>query len=663
MGKSYEDYALGLFEALFNDIAQWDHRLRSDCVRDYNRILSGVEQMGIGFVVDTLPAFGKIFDKSLSEERLVPSRLPHFRAFKRGSAIPRLFKGLLLRVFNIDGSLLPKPDVQAIRYLRQCFRIGKDLRLACPDSRTYENVQEFFRTDSEIRNPTLDWFGPNLRSSSSGTIQCRDLALYDLLDQSNREHVPGETFKRISISGIDIFGELQRAADIVSATLGRFDPHEWRSRHGPGAVADLKGQDINKYTFPVWSSRLDNVFPMADFAFANWSMWADAVRHEAWCEHSFVDANPSAHLLAVPKTYRGPRLIAAEPVSHQWCQQMVRDYFMTRVQETPIRDCIRFADQSYNGTLALEASHSGSHGTIDLSSASDRISCWLVERFFRHNETLLDALHACRTQWIRQDLDLKAPKYAKLQKFSTMGSAVTFPIQSIIFSTIAATATLLSSGRSVSIKNLWSLGGRVRVFGDDIIVPEYAMELTQDLLHSLGLRVNTSKTHGTGKFRESCGVDAYDGHDVTAVGIRRVPARTKPESVVSAIDCHNNLILKGLWNTAQYIRETVSRFRGYSIPEVCSDSGVLGWLTIGKECDNTHLKDRWNPSLHQREFRVSSLRGPSERVQSNTGIEMLQYYTEEPWRSDVSSERLGTLRSQRKAKLSLSWVPSYLAIG
>jgi hypothetical protein len=241
-----------------------------------------------------------------------------------------------------------------------------------------------------------------------------------------------------------------------------------------------------------------------------------------------------------------------------------------------------------------------------------------------------------------------------------MGSAVTFPIQSIIFSTIATTATLLAKGDEVSMKNMRLLGGQVRVFGDDIIVPEYAMELTQDLLHSLGLRVNTSKTHGTGKFRESCGVDAYDGHDVTAVGIKRVPARTKPESVVSAIDCHNNLIYKGLWNTANYVRETVSRIKGYFIPEVCSDSGVLGWLTLDGDCDNHHLKDRWNPTLCLRELLVSALKGPSERVQSNTGIELLQYYTEEPWRSDVSSDRLGVLRSQRKASLGRAWVPSYL---
>jgi hypothetical protein len=661
MSKSYEEYVLGLFEALSKDIAQWDPGLRTDCMRDYKRILSGVEQMGIGFVADTLPAFGKIFDKALSDGRLTPTGLPHFRRFRKGTVIPRLFKGLLLRVFDINGDLLPTPEIQAIEYLRQYFRTGKDLRIACPDSRTYESVQEFFRTDAEIRNPYLNWYGHDLRSSDPSAFQPRDLVLYDLCDWSNFETNLGiKSFARHARQGIDCFDRLQRACDIVSTSFGAFTATDWQGRHGPGAVADMKGKVLHKYTFPSWSSRLEQSFPMADFAFANYGLWADAVHHESWCEQSFTDSNPSAHLLAVPKAYKGPRLIAAEPVSHQWCQQIMRDFFMTEIKKTPLRDMVHFRDQSHNGSLALEASHSGSHSTIDLSSASDRISCWLVERFFRLNFPILEALHSCRTQWIRQDLDKKSPQFAMLRKFSTMGSAVTFPIQSIIFATIAAAAVLIEEGLDVTYANMLGVGRRVRVFGDDIIVPEHATELTMDFLHSLGLRVNLSKTHVNGKFRESCGMDAYDGHNVTAVSVKRCPSKTEPESIVSAIDCHNNLYLKGLYNMASFVRNAVNKIRGYAIPNVRYDSGVLGWYSDDIELDNHHLKDRWNPSLCRREFRVSSLRSKSERIQTGTFQELLQYYTEKPWLSTLGKgDRLGSNSRVREKKLSLAWVPSF----
>jgi hypothetical protein len=77
-----------------------------------------------------------------------------------------------------------------------------------------------------------------------------------------------------------------------------------------------------------------------------------------------------------------------------------------------------------------------------LKSASDRISCWVIERLFRRSPSLLSALYATRTRWITQSLDKKSPEACRLRKFSTMGSAVTFPVQTILFSVLAVSSVL-----------------------------------------------------------------------------------------------------------------------------------------------------------------------------------------------------------------------------
>jgi hypothetical protein len=71
--------------------------------------------------------------------------------------VPRLFKGLILRVFDDNGVLRADPDVQAIRFLRQLYYAAKKVSITCDDSRTWKQVHEFFETDRKIRSPTLNW--------------------------------------------------------------------------------------------------------------------------------------------------------------------------------------------------------------------------------------------------------------------------------------------------------------------------------------------------------------------------------------------------------------------------------------------------------------------------------------------------------------------------
>jgi len=328
---------------------------------------------------------------------------------------------------------------------------------------------------------------------------------------------------------------------------------------------------------------------------------------------------------------------------------------MTRVSDTFLRSFISFDDQTRNGEMALEASKDGSMATIDLSSASDRLSCKLVERLFRRSPSVLSAFYAVRTRWIFQDIDKKSPSFYRLRKFSTMGSALTFPVQSLVFLMISLGCLLYRRRQPVTYRSIRSLIGQVRVFGDDIIVPSDVSDLVVEMLTDLGFKVNDQKSFLTGRFRESCGVDAYGGHSVTSVSVLSMPSVSKPESVLSAIDTHNNLFEKGWYGTARHIRDFVGRMRRFSFPPVEPGSGTIGWYDF-LGLDWSSLKRRFNPDLQRIEYAITQPRGSVTRDHVDSNAMILQYYTEVT-RPPVSKEvRLGSQSLRHPLRLGRVWV-------
>ena len=103
--KSYEEFVLGLLRALLTDCSLAYPELTKEFDRDFSRISSAIEQHGLWFALEIMPSFRKHFDECLSKERLIPSRFLHFGVDKTGGVIPRLFRGLILRVFDRSGAL------------------------------------------------------------------------------------------------------------------------------------------------------------------------------------------------------------------------------------------------------------------------------------------------------------------------------------------------------------------------------------------------------------------------------------------------------------------------------------------------------------------------------------------------------------------------------
>jgi len=653
--NSYAEYIRGTYAALLVDCAAQYPALTKEFRRDQKRLSSALDCHGIRFALETMPAFGKHLDKCVSEGRLTHSGLLHFGAGKAGGTIPRLFRGLVLRVFESNGKLKLEPDANALRLLRQLLRVARRFRLEAALKARCEASEEFFRTDLSVRSGDLNWDDtPAFIATDAEKLSFSDGHLPPGVVRGQKEMFPDVTPE--SSLPLRLLEKVQQVADLISSQLGVFHPTDWKLKHGPGAVSDLPFGSY-RYSFQAWPDRLDRVFPYEEFAVANYSH-VDT-RSSAACNHRrFLNEAP-ARLLAVPKTIATPRLIAAEPHYLQWCQHAISRYMYTRVSSTVVGNFVDFHRQDLNGDLARVASLEKEHATIDLSSASDRVSCWHVERLFRRLPCLLDALQATRSVWIQQEISQRAPKFARIRKFSTMGNATIFPVQSLFFLALALGTVCYRRNLRVTLKSLRSLGKQqVRVFGDDIIVPIDCAGLLLELLQHLQLKVNTHKTFTVGNFRESCGVEAFLGQDVTSVSLLDAPDRARPGTIVSSVDVQHNLCSAGYWNTASYVRKIAGRAVAEKLRYVKHGSGLFGWSDLFGG-DNSHLRVRWNPRLHRQEHYCLRQSVKEVRASPEDGSGLLQYFTEAL--DEKPSERisLGYLTRRPQSKLRLGWAAGW----
>lgn len=180
-----------------------------------------------------------------------------------------------------------------------------------------------------------------------------------------------------------------------------------------------------------------------------------------------------------------------------------------------------------------------------------------------------------------------------LAKFASMGSALCFPVEAMVFTTIIFLALERKANTRFTRKDVLSFAGQVRVYGDDIIVPVDCVDPVVDLLEAFGLKVNKSKSFWNGKFRESCGGDYYDGTWVTPVRVRRrVPAQLgsgrlpknvtgkRAEEVISLVSLRNQLYLAGYWQTCKWLDQNIRKLLNGRYPVVESTSPVLGRLSF-----------------------------------------------------------------------------------
>lgn len=534
--------------------------------RDFRTIQRRFKREGYGFLTIALPAFCDSFDRSLSEGKF--SCPLGFRKSK-GSSLPRFLLGLTSEVFEPSTGLVKEnPSIGCITSVRQLGRLFKKVQLDDEDSDKLHSsaVATFFNTDDLIAHHiAMDERDENLYCSVA------EIVLPKLRED---------------------FWKLEQEQDFFAHADGKTPKLHFR--HGPGSVAE--GFAPNQKWKGVFRGILTDAFDTASFRYDLFALMSrldlsanlDVRRNEpelADFDEPFlgfekevpqVASSSEARLVTVAKNSTSRRTITIEPCMNMFVQQGLNGILRDSIKECAImRLSLDLSDQSLNQKLALAGSHDQLWSTLDLKSASDLLSVKMVERTFSHAPEFFGALMECRSRWVND------PKFGtyELSKYAGMGNATTFPVQSIVFALLAITAIVDGQARKPTYWSVKRAARHVRVFGDDIIVSTQHVHAVVSWLLKAGLMVNTKKSFLDGKFKESCGVDAYDGNDVTPLYLRQRPddASLDANAIAGLVSFSNNAWMRGLYETSARIREEVEERLGFALPLVSSSSSALGW--------------------------------------------------------------------------------------
>lgn len=534
---------IDLFQCILADAEMW---CCTSTTLDLKTIKRRFEDEGYSFLTITLPSFCSEFERALDQGMVTHGM---FRSFRKHAALPRFLGGLLERIFDrTSGLLLDDADHTCIFFVRQITLLCKKLLHNCSEERERKAYERFIECEQEVAN----W---------STLASERDFSRFD------------RVCSLLWSSDFSIMDHM-----VLNANL--------RPKHGPGKTADrILGNE--KYDFRSWHRRLEeNYFPSADHIIPNFGYF-DLLQSIDFLE---PEAEMPVRVISVPKTLKTPRIIAIEPTCMQYAQQALMEMFVDRLEKSDtLQGSIGFTDQTPNQRMARLGSDDGSLATIDLSEASDRVPNLLVSRMFMHFPHLRDAVQACRST----KADVPGHGVIPLTKFASMGSAVCFPIEAMVFLTIVLCGIDGQLNRQLTNRDLRVLLGKVRVYGDDIIVPVEYVRSVVSSLEDFGLKVNERKSFWTGKFRESCGKDYYGGSDVTVTYFRRdwPTHRSDGSGMSSAISFRNQLYKAGLWKTVEFLDECWRRLA--PLPCVLETSPALGrhsFLGYDTErvCDTLH---------------------------------------------------------------------------
>lgn len=523
-----------LWKKLADESAGWCH---TSATLDYKKLESRVEHEGLAFLTLTLPQFGKDFEKSLELGKVESNQ---FLGFARSGGLPRFLGGFLSQVFDRGtGVLLDHPSVDCILAVRQLTLLFAKILVQLPPEKERDAMLGYVSVDAEVKAND-------------------EVLSLDLLRE----------FERMS---------LVLWADVCSELDREIDQGLLRPRHGPGATADrLLGN--KKYEQHEWTTRLESVFPFLDHALPSprYRGELDVVNFRE------PDAERPVRVITVPKTQKTPRIIAVEPTCMQFMQQAISKSMIQKLEdrrvgknrlENPSFGLVGFRSQDPNREMARIGSREKTLATLDMSEASDRVSNQHVLSLFKWWPQLSEAVQATRSR----KADVLGTGVIPLSKFASMGSALCFPVEAMVFLTVICLALEHDAKTRFTRSDIISLRGQVRVYGDDIVVPVGRVDSVISYLEAFGLKVNKSKSFWNGKFRESCGGDYYDGEWVTPVRVRRMfPSSLKQaDEVISLVSLRNQLYFAGYWSTCEWLDRRLSDLLG-AYPVVHPTSPILG---------------------------------------------------------------------------------------
>lgn len=353
-------------------------------------------------------------------------------------------------------------------YIATCFLSKADF-LELSVSKKDQAMAKFFKFEEQCRHTNDRFRNPSL----------------DPLNSGSNVWLLNATRRKIEMILGDYCGE-----EFVEAA-------DW----GPGVSTLLKGEHVsafNKFQSETGITRdlysflkpwFSKAFPLCAEHLQSKSVRVPYLPKEDEDGFTFERGNV---IVTVPKNSKTDRVIAIEPGWNLFLQKGLG----TMIRRRLLRFGVNLNSQDKNQQFAHEGAFDGLLATVDFSSASDSISCAVVEELMpRRWYQLLNCT--------RSVVGVNGDQVLRWNKFSSMGNGFTFELETLIF---FAAALAVCDFLGIHSKD-------VSVFGDDVIIPVSAFTLYSSFCAFLGFSVNSKKSFYSGCFRESCGSHYFEALD------------------------------------------------------------------------------------------------------------------------------------------------------
>ena len=563
LNREESEYIISILQAILDDAVNQLNYRRADAYADMRTVRKRMAHEGIQFATQTLPRFINEFFL------LIEGGSPSFEGFRKlpSSQLPVFLYGLTSMVMESV-----EQDVKALDFIYSFCVAFKKLKGPYPAAVLSDTLDKFISTDDELGKIDIVSKLPGRAVRRARHLINRLFRKIDLGDMSPK---PG--------SG---------ATNTPLNYDKRFRPHV------------VYGQLADKFHYPLWF--YTNAM---DFS-ANVEKYFDLARSEY----------PKSRLKFIHKYVGKPRGICIEENETQWCQQALKGKLYKHIESHPMtKGKINFVDQNINQQLALKSSLDRAMSTIDMSEASNRIARVLVFSLYR-DTSLLEWLDAVSTRIIQFPKEVRSGELL-VNMFAPMGSAVCFPIMAtVLWALITALIQIAMPG------DTRKLSKRVYVYGDDIIIPTEAADTIFRYLPAFGMKVNKEKSFKTSHFRESCGMHAYKGYDVTPVYNNHTLTTNSERDSTCLLSCLAKESLyhkKGFSETAAVVRRRMIEIYG-PIPFGGGESRALCFKRdhhYAREASYSYSARRYNTDLQCYEYRCRCV---TPRLEQATTLESRQ---------------------------------------
>lgn len=374
---------------------------------------------------------------------------------------------------------------------------------------------------------------------------------------------------------------LNRARELISrvvmdegrlhASLTQWESIPW-GKHGPGAVA-MKEKGLAKWNF----RRIDGS-DMNLYRFNDRSAPITGT------------AKPVSRVCIVPKDFKSLRSICIEPKEFQFAQQGLWTVLKDLIHADPLtKKSINFENQKLNADLCYRSDLA----TIDLKDASDTVSLKLCRLLFPKE------FFSLVTRYRSREVAIDGSK-VKPTCFASMGSALCFPIETLVFWAITQASIHPRSSHKP-----------VRVFGDDIVCPKQDAPFVIKMLEACGFKANRSKCCIDTPIRESCGAFTYANNDISIVRFKNAHCQSPLAWISLTESCkllHSSLMTNASYAMLRHLKQF------WHVP--------FGHFGLPKSPDGFSCQSRWNAELQRREWRLPRLvlRRGKEELPGDSGL-------------------------------------------